>query len=200
MKKLVLSIITSTAIATSAFAGKNYIPAPSKPIPVPVSVPLGLYLGGGLTYSKAECECETLTGTKGLIKPKTKSTTYGFNLKAGYNFNEYMAIEAKYIYTPWKDKDRTVKHYGLYLKPTYPITENFDVYALLGYGITKCETLKDTQKGFGWGAGAEYTFNKKNQGKKEGVGVFVEYLRPLKKTGNKDIKIDMVNAGVSYNF
>ncbi len=204
MKKQVVSFFAAMAIVTAANAGKNTMPPPSEPIPVPAAItaiPLGLYLGGGLTYSKAECKCSPIDLAKGVkYQPQFKSTTYGVNLKAGYEYNEFIGLEAKYIYTPWGDKDRTLKHYGIYLKPSYPITENLDIYALLGYGKTDCETLKKAQNGFAWGVGANYTIKKKIEGKKDGLGVYVEYLRPLKKTGNKDIKIDMVNAGVQYNW
>ena len=200
MKKLLILLSAVAIFATVSNAGKNYIPAPVEPIPVPppIEVPLGLYLGGGLTYTQSECKCEDIVLSNGQPITAREDKTGGINLKAGYSFNQYMAFEAKYIYSPWKG--HTVKHYGLYLKPTYPISENFDIYALLGYGKTECETLPDSYKGFAWGAGAEYTLNKKIKGKKDGFGLYVEYLRPLKKSGNKDIKVDMVNAGVSYNF
>ncbi|NPA27590.1 MAG: porin family protein [Epsilonproteobacteria bacterium] len=189
------------ALTLGANAGKNFIPAPSKPIPVPViKVPLGLYLGGGFTYSSSECECLPIESTSGTIAKSTDSTTYGYNLKAGYYFNPYIGLEAKYFYTPWGDDDRTLKHYGLYLKPTYPVTDHLDVYALLGYGVTDCEVLKDSEKGFGWGVGASYTINPKVKGKKDGAGFYLEYLRPLKKTGNKDITIDTIHTGVEYNW
>ena len=202
MKKLTISIAALAIMAVSAQAGKNVIPAPVEPIPVPVYAPLGLYLGGGLTYSKSECQCDpSVQCSDGTSCAKVKGgTTYGVNLKAGYSFTNYLALEAKYIYTPWGDKNKTLKHYGLYLKPSYVVTDNLDIYALLGYGKTECETVKGSQKGFAWGAGAEYTINKRIDGKKDGFGIYVEYLRPLKKTGNKNIKIDMINAGVSYNF
>ena len=204
MKKLTLSIATLAIMAISAQAGKNVIPAPVEPIPVPPAVipPLGLYIGGGFTYSKSECQCDPSVkcSDNTSCAQVHGGTTYGVNLKAGYNFTNYIGVEAKYIYTPWGDKNKTLKHYGLYLKPSYALTENLDIYALLGYGSTECETVKGSQKGFAWGAGAEYTINKKVAGTKDGFGVYVEYLRPLKKTGNKNIKVDMVNAGVSYNF
>jgi len=203
MKKLVFSTVAMVAIMiTSANAGKNVIPAPVEPIPVPVPVaaPLGIYLGGGYTYAKADCECDPIYLSNGQYTPKFTAETHGINLKAGYDFNEYIGIEAKYLYTPWGDEDHTLKHYGIYLKPSFPVTENFDIYALLGYGKTECESLKDSENGFGWGIGASYNFGKRVQGKKDGFGVYVEYLRPLKKTGNKDITIDTVNAGVQYNF
>ena len=201
MKKLTISIISLAFMAISAQAGKNVIPAPSEPIAVPVYVPLGLYLGGGLTYAHSKCKCNSnvkfSNGSSGSVN---SGNSYGVNLKLGYDYNKYFGIEAKYIYTPWGDKYKTLKHYGLYFKPKYAVTDHLDIYALLGYGKTECETLKESKKGFAWGAGAEYTLNKKIDGKKDGLGIYVEYLRPLKKTGNKDITIDMVNAGVSYNF
>ena len=202
MKKLTVTIATLAIMAVSAQAGKNVAPAPVEPIPVPVYAPLGLYLGGALTYSHSKCQCDpsVICSNGQSCSTPHKGTTYGVNLKAGYMYNQYIGIEGKYIYTPWGDKDKTLKHYGLYLKPTYPVTDHIDVYALLGYGKTECETIKGSQKGFAWGAGAEYTINKKISGKKDGLGVYVEYLRPLKKTGNKNITVDMVSIGASYNF
>lgn len=208
MKKLMVSFAAAFAVmASSAQAGKNVIPTTSDPIPVPVYAPLGLYLGAGLIYSSSECQCDpslkcSNDGGKTLVScAKVKGgKTYGVSLKAGYNITDYLAIEAKYIYTPWGDKNKTLKHYGLYLKPSYALNNNFDIYALLGYGKTECETIQGSQKGFAWGLGAEYTINKKVSGKKDGFGVYVEYLRPLKKTGNRNITVDMVNAGLSYHF
>jgi len=60
--------------------------------------------------------------------------------------------------------------------------------------------VMEKQSGFAWGAGAEYTINKKIAGRKDGLGVYIEYIRPLKKTGNKNITVDMVNIGGTYNF
>ena len=197
------SFITTIILLSSfANAGKNFMPppAPPVPIPIPIDVPLGLYLGGGFSYGSAECECAPLPGTQGTIIKKTDSKTYGFNLKAGYSFNEYIGVEAKYIYTPWGDEDRTIKHYGLYLRPSYPITDHLDVYALIGYGKTECESLKDSYKGFAWGVGASYTVNKKIKGKKDGTGFYIEYIRPLKKTGNKKITVDTLHTGIEYNW
>ena len=202
MKKTSFSVALIALFTLHLNAGKGVAPVTVEPIPIPlpIKVPLGLYIGGGLTYATAECECEPLPGTNGTIIRKTSSDTYGVNLKAGYNFNEFIGVEVKYFYTPWGDKDRTLKHYGIYLKPTYPVTDHLDLYALLGYGKTECDILPESESGFGWGVGASYTLNKKIKGKKDGVGFYVEYLRPLKKTGNKKITIDTVHTGIEYNW
>jgi len=208
MKKVIFSLVAATALSSSLFAGKNVAPAPLPPVPVPekpapaVLPPLGLYVGGGLTYAKSQCQCDDNTrcsdGTS-CAQPH-EGKTYGVNLKAGFDLNEYIGIEGRYLYTPWGDEDKTLKHYGIYLKPNAPVTDNIDVYGLLGYGKTECETLKESYKGLAWGLGAEYSFGKKTAGLKEGWGVYAEYTRPLKKSGAKNIKTDVLSGGVSYHF
>ena len=202
MKKVIFSLVAVAALSSTAFAGKSIAPAPLPPLPVPekpapeVLPPLGLYIGGGFTYAKSECKCDEKVANSKTHEGKT----YGVNLKAGYDFNEYIGIEGKYLYTPWGDKEKTLKHYGLYVKPNMPLTENIDAYALLGYGKTECETLDNSYKGFAWGIGTEYTISGKKAGAKEGWGVYAEYLRPIKKSGDKSIKADTISAGVAYHF
>lgn len=209
MKKVIFSLVAVAALSSVAYAGKNVAPAiippapvPQKPIVPPTIVPpLGLYIGGGLTYVKSECQCNTnVTFSDGSTSRVHSGKTYGVNLKGGYSFNEYLAFEAKYMYTPWGDKDKTLKHYGIYVKPTAPVTNNIDAYALLGYGKTECETLNDSYKGMSWGLGAEYALGGKKKGLKNGFSVYAEYLRPLKKSGSKNITVNTVSGGVAYHF
>lgn len=206
MKKVIFSVIAATALSSSLFAGKNVAPAPVPPLPVPeapaptVIPPLGLYVGGGLTYAKTSCKCAPINTTDGIVRGQSSGKSYGINLRGGYEYNEYVAIEARYLYTPWGDKDKTMKHYGLYLKPMAPVTDNFDVYALLGYGRTQCEYHNLDKKGFAWGLGGEYMFSERQAGAKDGFGVYAEYSRPVRKTGSQDIKADAISGGVSYHF
>jgi opacity protein-like surface antigen len=209
MKKVILSLIAIAAVSNTAlFAGKNTSFAVPKPVPIPaatttkpsITPPLGMYIGGGFTYAKSECKCKEIKTTNGVKQGKNEGSTSGFNLKGGYEFNEFIGIEAKYLYTPWGDDDKALKHYGIYLKPSYAINENIDLYALLGYGKTECEYQNISENGFAWGLGGEYTLTKKENGKKNGWGVYVEYNRPLKKSGDKDITTDVANAGVVYHF
>ena len=209
MKKVIFSLVAATALSSSLFAGKNVAPAPLPPLPVPEKPapaptavpPLGLYVGGGLTYAKSKCSCDSsVKFSDGSNGTKHEATTYGVNLKAGYDLNEYIGIEGKYLYTPWGDKKETLKHYGLYVKPNMPVTDNIDAYALLGYGKTECETLSNSFKGFAWGLGTELSLGEKKGGLKEGWGVYAEYLRPVKKTGKQNITVNTVSAGVTYHF
>lgn len=62
-------------------------------------------------------------------------------LQAGYKFNQYVAVEGRYWIGLEEgmevdlgiNGDLTVDTWGLYVKPMYPVTEAFDIYALLGY-------------------------------------------------------------------
>ncbi len=207
MKKVFFSLITATALSSTLFAGKNVAPAyiPSLPVPEKPAQetlpPLGLYIGGGLTYAKSECQCDdSVRFSDGTTSRVNTGKSYGINLRAGYDFSEYVGIEGRYLYTPWGDKDKTLKHYGLYLKPMAAVTDNIDVYGLLGYGKTDCETLSESQKGFAWGLGAEYQLSKKEQGTSNGWGIYAEYSRPLKKSGDRNIKTDVFTSGVAYHF
>ncbi len=205
MKRVLISVTTAALLASLAYAGKNTLPVPTKPIAIPtapvkseVTLPLGLYLGGGLTYASTECKCQDIQLTNNQVK-KSTGKSYGINLKAGYDYNQFIGIEAKYLHTPWGDEGKALKHYGLYLKPNYALNENIDIYGLLGYGKTKCETLNEYKKGFAWGIGGEYTLNKK-KGKNNGVGIYAEYLKPIKKSSPTEITTNVANVGVAYHY
>ncbi|NPA27591.1 MAG: porin family protein [Epsilonproteobacteria bacterium] len=215
MKKVLISIVATAALATLVNAGKNKDMATEPPIPVPLAPeiapktpaptttstpPLGLYIGGGFTYAHTECECDELQTTDGVTTGESTGDTYGINLRAGYDFNQFIGVEARYIYTPWGDEDKTLKHYGLYLKPTYGVTDNIDVYGLVGYGKTECDYQDIDEKGFGWGVGAEYLVNKKDKGAKKGWGIYAEYSQPLRKDDDKDIKTNLGSVGVSFHY
>ena len=118
-----------------------------------------------------------------------------FMLQAGYQFNQYVAIEGRYWNSitersqdswsrypdqetqdngEWSDGD--FEAWGIYVKPMYPVTEALDVYALLGYGNVEsddhywynAEGLDED--GFQWGLGASY-------GITESVSLFLDYVQ-----------------------
>ncbi len=206
MKRVLISITTIAALSSFAIAGKDILPVKTEPVEIPevkekadLKLPLGLYLGGGLSYASTECKCKeiTLSGNKKVTSSEGK--TYGVNLRAGYDYNKFIGIEAKYLHTPWGDDGKALKHYGIYLKPNYAVNENIDVYGLLGYGKTKCEFQNISKKGFAWGLGGEYTINKKKN-KNNGIGIYAEYLRPLKKSAPKEITTNVANVGIAYHY
>ena len=199
MKKLTLSIAAVAAMSTLAMAGGDI--APVEPVvDTPVVAPVtdrGFYVGAayglmGIDYSDPT--------------PYTFDTSHdSIMLQAGYKINPYVAVEGRY----WSGSSddftvagvnfsADVDAWGLYVKPMYPVMEEFDVYALLGYGDTSPEINGqgpgyDTD-GFQWGLGASYDIT-------ENVAVFADYTELYNDTqNNDDMTIDSWNFGVTYKF
>jgi opacity protein-like surface antigen len=102
--------------------------------------------------------------------------------------------------------DVTVDSWGLYVKPMYPVTDAFDIYALLGYGATDVEfdldgggSISTDADGFSWGLGASYAFT-------DNVAMFIDYTSVIDgedaTIGGEDYELstDTVNFGVNYQF
>ena len=134
-------------------------------------------------------------------------------LQAGYQYNEYIALEGRYSFgfnTDYdsgltgnfiRDYNGDVSNWGIYIKPMYPIGD-FNIYALLGYGgvILDDLVLGDAyEDGFQWGLGADYAIN-------ENFSVFVDYISLYDDRGFDyraqldDIDADTWTLGVSYRF
>ncbi len=84
----------------------------------------------------------------------------------------------------------------------YPVTEEFNVYALLGYGGVQLGNLESgdaAESGFQWGLGASYDAT-------ETIAVFVDYVKLYDDTGFdyraqlEDVDSDAWTLGVSYIF
>ena len=234
MKKLNIILSTAVAVSSFAYAGGDilppvfeeeevYVPVEEYVAPVEVPepvvtppvvvkpleniVPLGLYVGLGLTAARYDPKC-SCSGEKG-----TEDKTFGVMGRLGYDFNQFVGIEARGIRTNWKSDGGKIKHYGAFIKPMYPVSNDFNVYGLAGYAKTKTEGMKrhvdaDT---FAWGAGVEYDLgsdsakegrysrNFDGYGDQEGGwGLFADYERLVQKSGSPDL--DTISAGVTYDF
>ncbi|WP_415406498.1 outer membrane protein [Sulfurovum sp. CS9] len=215
MKKFNLSLVAVLAMSTFAIAGGDIAPVEEPVVVVePVVESTGaFYLGAAYGLLSADAE-ETFPG--GNLTYDTQSDDFSqFMLQAGYKFNDYVAVEGRY----WIGMDDNswdhlvhggvtaeIDTWGIYVKPMYPVTESFDVYALLGYADADYTisgsgyTLDaDAFDGFSWGIGADYSFT-------DSVSVFVDYVSLYDDTyvnnagNNVDFTIDTWNFGVAYNF
>ena len=208
MKVLKTIVAVGLLVSTSAMAGKNVLPA-STPV-VPVVNPIPLYVGLGLLWSG------TSTGCPCAEDKRLYDNTYGGILRVGYDFNQYIGIEARALKSSLSKRFSETTHYGIYLKPQYHVTNALNVYGLIGYGKTKIEcdykgTLYD-KSGFSFGIGMEYDISRDRdpvasartfdgQGDQEkGWGVWVDYQNLLFNEGNLDIKSNIVTIGVTYDF
>ena len=180
MKKVTLSIIAVLAMNTFAFAGGDISPVEPE-ITVPeVSESTGSFYAG-LGYSYVNLDA-------GIAGEHDGDAAL---LLAGYNFNQYIGVEARYA-----GLTDCLENTAIYLKPMYPFGGT-TVYGLLGYGETTYDNgNSSSENGFQWGLGANYAVT-------ENIGVFADYTNLYDDSGfaaGTDVTVDSVNVGVTYTF
>ena len=211
MKKLTLSIAAIAAMGTFAVAGGDIAPVePVVETPTVVeNTDAGFYIGGAYGYMDTNIKVKAPNDFKIDESPNFNE----FMILAGYNVNKYIAIEGRYWFGAAKDiaafgsGNTSIDAWGIYAKPMYPVTDQFNVYALLGYGSAdmtvkepNADYLTDDNDGFSWGFGASYDVN-------NNVAVFVDFVRNFDDTityssvpADVDRTVDTWNIGVTYKF
>jgi len=210
-KSIQAVLIGTMASALSFGGGKIAAPAVVPVVPVvPEVSPWPIYVGLGLLAAGVSRDCACGRGER------LKDTTYGMVVRAGWDFNPYIGIEARYLKSSLEKDFSTVEHYGIFVKPQYHITDQTNVYALAGYGrttATGCTSTGDLSKnGASFGVGFEYDFSKSSpegtysrafdeQGDQEkGWGLWVDFQHLLNNEGLFNVKTNVVTAGVTYDF
>jgi len=199
MRKNILSLVSILVLSGLAYAGGDIAPV-EEPVVVDNSA---FYVGLGFGQAAIN---DDPTGEE------ISSTT--FMLQAGYQYNAYVAFEGRVSfgfntdYNPGNtdnsggNYDNDISSWGIYVKPMYPVTEEFDVYALLGYGGVQLGNLESGdayESGFQWGVGAQYEVT-------ENILVFADYVKLYDGTGfdyraqDEDVDSDAWTLGVSYRF
>jgi len=243
MKQIRLSLITLVAMGSLGYAGGDITPitefetedvafseeeyiepiveekyiepvvVKAKPVPLPIPVPVknivanGFYAGLGIAGAQYKSNCSSQCTESGEDK------TAGMMVRVGYDFNQYVGLEARGIRTNWKANGGKVKHAGIFVKPMLPVADAVNVYGLVGVAKTKTDGYlqKTDAEALALGAGVEvdlsgdrskegrYNRTFDGQGDQEkGVGVFLDYERMVVKSGSPDL--DVVSAGVTYDF
>lgn len=218
MTRVILASLISLAIlGTYSHAGGKAVSAAATPvIPIETIDPSPWYLGAGIVWAKLS-GCDLQPGCE------YEDVTYGAMVRGGYEYNEYIGLEARYLRTFWDEGPyggAPLAHAGLFLKPQYPVSERVNLYGLLGYGYT--ENLGngarldyfDSDWGFSAGAGIEYDLSDRegdriengnydrpfdgyaDQGK--GWSIFLDYQRLLIDSDVPDM--DAVSLGLRYDF
>jgi opacity protein-like surface antigen len=181
MKKIVLSAWAVAALSSVGFAGGDM--APVEPV---VSTPMmeeektPWYAGLAVAYN------QTYSTDHGYFDDSvpTQDETGKLVGQLGYNFHENIGVEGRIGTSFFSEDYASVSTYSIFLKPQYPISEDFTIYGLLGFGIVQVdgtdgdepahpsvvgqEILGDTA--FQWGIGVSYSIN-------EAFSVFVDYTR-----------------------
>lgn len=212
INKIATSLITVISLVTVSYAGGKYVaPVEAAVVPIPVDInPLPIYVGLGLVAAgvSKDCPCSD---------DRLKDTTYGLLVRTGWDFNQYVGIEARYLKASMEKDFSTTTHYGLYIKPQYHITSQTNIYGLLGYGRTDVEgcgfndgTL--TKDGFSYGVGFEYDFSSDDnlgqysrdfdgQGDQEkGWGMWVDFQNFMYNEGLYNTHSNVITAGITYDF
>ncbi len=183
----------------------------------------GFYLGAG--YSRINYDLTKTTNTGGTRTTADRDTDHdALLILAGYKFNPYVALEGRYWAATDEDfrlsnglkREKTLDAWGIYLKPMYPVSEQFDVYGLLGYArmdtsfkaFHRNGTVNDqdlTDNDFSWGLGLSFRL-------RNDIRLFAEYTRiyddsqtkhraaPLVGSKDWDITLDSYSLGVAYHF
>ena len=218
MKRIILvSLLSIATFSINIYAGgKGVAEATTAVAPIETIDPSPWYLGAGIVWAQLS-GCDLQPGCE------YEDVTYGAMVRGGYEYNQYVGVEARYIRTFLDEGPfggTPLAHIGIFLKPQYPVSERINVYGLLGYGYT--ENLGngarldyfDNGSGFSAGAGIEYDLSDRDYDREEngnydrafdgyadqgrGWSVFLDYQRLLIDSDIPDL--DAVSLGLRYDF
>jgi opacity protein-like surface antigen len=197
MKKVLLSL---AVLSSLGFAGGNYAPVVT-PIPVVEESQNGFYAGLALSAVSTRDSAVSLD----FFNVKSGQDRLGnITFQAGYNYNEYVAFEGRYT-TTFSDEDLVkMNGWSLFIKPQYPVSEKFNIYALLGFGGVSLDPVNNSgvnvdDTSFQWGLGLNYEVV-------DNVFIFADYtslandMEGLYYNGALEIDADAITIGLSYQF
>jgi len=201
MKKNIVALSALAAISTSLIAGGNVaaiVPVVEEPVVVDNS---SFYIGLGVSAVSARDAAVSMD----IFSTKDGQDRLGnATFQAGYNFNEYIAVEGRYTTSFTHESNVEMDGWSLFVKPQYPVTEDFNIYALLGFGGVNIGTVTERvvnvdDTGFQWGLGASYDIT-------ENIAVFGDYtnlandMDGIFYNGALQVDVDTFNVGVTYKF
>lgn len=201
MKKIVLSVWAVAAMSSLGFAGGDMqeVEPAIEPVVEVVEAEKNFYVGLGFQA------LSTGTGSMDFFNNNSeRDRTGNLLVLVGYEFNPYIALEGRYSTYVFDEDSINSDTWGIYAKPQYPVNEDWNVYALLGYGGMTVDGVDGANidvddTGFQWGLGASYSVA-------EDISIFLDYVSVANDMGGTwngtatDIDADAITAGVTYNF
>jgi len=201
LKKIALSVVTIATMSSLAFAGGDI--APVEPVAVVVDEISPFYMGFALSAVSTR---NSRTSLDFFSDKNGQDRTGDVSVLAGYDFNEYIALEGRYMTSIFDEDYLARSSWGIYAKPQYPVTEAFSVYALLGYGGMRVNGKGRSfnhvnETGFQWGIGVSYAVS-------DHADVFFDYVNIANDMDAdvflgspfEEVDSDAVTVGVTYNF
>ena len=198
MKKITLSVLAVVAMSSMTYAGGDIAPVP---MPMEEVDNSSFYVGlalSAISTRDATVSMDIFNVTQG--QDRLGNLTF----LAGYNFNEYLAAEGRYTTTFIDDNLVEMDGWSIFVKPQYPVTKDFNIYALLGFGGISMDPaayryVDVDDSGFQWGLGASYDFT-------ENISVFFDYtnlandMEGVYWNGALEVDADAFNLGLTYKF
>ena len=198
--KTILSLATIAALSTALMAG------PAVEVVTPVPALNGFYVGGAYSYLDSE-----ITLVNSDLDIESEITNNAGMILAGYNFNEYIAVEGRYTFMA--SGDATVAGYkvadvdgdtwAIYAKPQYNVTPEFKVYGLLGYASTSMTDdagVTADVDGLSYGLGGAYAVTRN-------VEIFADWTKLNDDeytvdgaSYGRNLNTDAYSIGVNYKF
>jgi len=193
MKKIALSLVAIVGMSSFAFAEGDTVS-------VLEAGESSFYVGLGMAVVSARnSDFSVDWGGSSEVQERLGN----ISLLAGYNFNEYVAVEGRYSVSVAHEDSMEMNGWSLFVKPQYPVTEDFSVYALLGYGGVVLDGIDGSitdvdDSGFQWGIGAGYMVM-------ENVSLFADYtwltgMEGVFYNGALETDVDQFTVGVNYHF
>ena len=205
MKKIVLSVWAVIGMSSLGFAGgdfnKDVEPAVVPVVPMVEETKSGFYTGLGFSAVSARDADVSMDFFNSKVGQDRLANVSFF---AGYNFNEYIAAEGRYTTSVGHRDSVEMSGWSLFVKPQYPVSENFSLYALLGFGGVTLDGVNGAnvdvdETGFQWGIGTSYAIT-------ESMTVFVDYTSLANDmdgtfyNGALQVDTDALTIGLNYLF
>ena len=202
MKNSLISVATVIALSSFGFAGGDIEPVePVVDAPM-VEVSAGnAYVGLGFALVSTRDSSVSLDFFSDSVG---QDRLGNIAFLAGYNFNSYIGVEGRYSTGVSNSDIVSMDGWSLFLKPQYPVSDAFNIYALLGYGGVTMDPENNSlvnvdDTGFQWGIGADYAVT-------EQVSIFVDYtslasdMDGVYANGALKVDADALTVGVTYAF
>ena len=210
MKKIGLSLLTVVALSSAGLASSDV------PAAVPADTDTAVkpyYVGIALAATSTRASNADLS----FFSKKWGQDRLGnITLNAGYNFNQYIAIEGRYTFAITKEQSvDSMNGWSIFVKPQYPVTEDFNIYALLGFGGISIDggvynsnngiyyPIDVSDSGFQWGIGLSYSLKSYTE---YDIAIYVDYTSLAKDIDSAyadfgpKTDADALTVGATYNF
>lgn len=175
MKTTILSIAALIALGSTSWAGGDIAPV-IEPEPVLVEEAVSPFYVG-LAYADLSARASS-ADLKFFSDSDGQDRMDGLTVLAGYEFNPYIAVEGRYTTSFGREDIAEMSAWSIFAKPQYPVSEDFSIYALLGFGgvkmdaVTLANPVDVDDTSFQWGLGASYSLKSLTG---YDVAVFLDY-------------------------